>query len=88
MYHDTPQPILDMYHDTNFVIFWCEYTKIVPCFNESVPYLIEFSWKIAQNNFSVPIKNLEKSSLTFSLTRTQISNNFRHFEKRFTWSLK
>ncbi len=47
MYQDTLQPILDMYHDTNSVIFQCEYTKIVPCFNESVPYLIEFSWKIA-----------------------------------------
>ncbi len=43
MYHDTLQPILDTYHDTNFAIFYCEYTKIVPCFNESVPYLIEFS---------------------------------------------
>ncbi len=48
MYYDTLQPILDMYHDTNFTICSYEYTKVVPCFNESVPYLIEFSWKIAQ----------------------------------------
>ncbi len=23
---------------------------MVPCFNESVPYLIEFGWKITKNN--------------------------------------
>ncbi len=52
MYHDTLQPILNTYHDTKFTILQCEYTKMVPCFNESVPYLIEFSWKIAQNNLN------------------------------------
>ncbi len=30
MYHDTLQPILDTYNDTNFTIFYREYTKIVP----------------------------------------------------------
>ncbi len=52
MYHDTLQPIPDTYHDANFTIFYREYTKIVPCFNENVPYLIDFSWKIALNNLN------------------------------------